>query len=253
MNDKERFHAIMDFEPPDRVLYWEQGFWGGAVERWYGDGMPRVHGVEGDLAYGDTARGPATPLGPGDRTCRDIGEAAGLDQPSLKVPVELHLCPAFEEEVLEEQGDQLVVRDALGIVKQTRKERDSIPHFLSWPVTDWADFEQLAAERLDPLDRARFPSDWEAQAAALNAYDGVVGLGGYPCGFFGAARFLMGEVALLTGGPDRIEAELQRRIPGMISKGGFIPLGDHQIPPDVSWSNYLHYRRRLAELAASDG
>jgi len=27
MNDKERFHAIMGFEKPDRVLYWEQGFW----------------------------------------------------------------------------------------------------------------------------------------------------------------------------------------------------------------------------------
>ena len=141
MNDKERFHAIAGFEPCDRMLFWEQGFWGGAVERWYAEGMPRVHGVEGDLAYGDTARGPATPIAPGDRTCRDIGAAAGLDRPSLKVPVELFLCPAFEEEVLEAQGEQLVVRVAMGIVKQTRRERDSIPHFLSGPVSDWSDFD----------------------------------------------------------------------------------------------------------------
>jgi uroporphyrinogen decarboxylase len=53
----------------------------------------------------------------------------------------------------------------------------------------------------------------------------------------------------LARGPERIDAELKRRIPGLISKGGFIPMGDHQIPPDVSWENYLFYRRRLAELA----
>ena len=38
MTDKERFHAVMGFEPADRTLFWEQGFWGGTIERWYGDG-----------------------------------------------------------------------------------------------------------------------------------------------------------------------------------------------------------------------
>ena len=387
MNDKERFHAIMNFEPFDRMLYWEQGFWGGAVERWYGEGMPRKRGMEGDPAFGDTVRGPATPIGPGDRVCRDLLDAAGLDKPSLKVPVELFLCPAFPEEVLEERGDQVVVRDELGIVKQMPRAKNSIPHFLSWPVEDRADFERLVAERLDPDTPERFPPDWEAQVEQLNQYEGVVGLGGYPCGFFGASRFLMGEMALLIGfleqpdlvrtiidhladlwatlydrvlslvkvdcihiwedmsfrngplispalfeeflvpayqkvtevarshgvevvlvdtdgdcslliplflkggvtglypfevqagmdvrqvreafprlqilggvdkkelaaGPEQIEAELERRIPGMVSRGGFIPMGDHQIPPDVSWENYLFYRQRMAELAQSRG
>ena len=35
----------------------------------------------------------------------------------------------------------------------------------------------------------------------------------------------------------------------MIEQGGFIPMADHQVPPDVSWENYLYYRRRVAELA----
>jgi hypothetical protein len=77
MNDKERFHAIMGFEKPDRVLYWEQGFWGGTVERWYAEGMPRRHGVQGDPAYGDTVRGPATPIGPGARVCLEVLEEHG--------------------------------------------------------------------------------------------------------------------------------------------------------------------------------
>jgi hypothetical protein len=36
----------------------------------------------------------------------------------------------------------------------------------------------------------------------------------------------------------------------MASQGGYIPMADHQVPPDVSWDNYLYYRRRLAELGA---
>lgn len=52
----------------------------------------------------------------------------------------------------------------------------------------------------------------------------------------------------VAAGPDAIDAELGRRLPGMTEKGGFIPMGDHQIPPEVSWENYLYYRKRLAEM-----
>jgi len=383
MTDRERFQAIMNFDPCDRMLRWEQGFWGGAVERWYREGMPRRHGVEGDPMFGDTVRGPATPIASGDRVCRDVLEGAGLDLPTLRVPVELYLCPAYEEEALEDAGDQVVMRDAFGIVKRMPKDKNSIPHFLEWPAPDREGFERLAAERLNPDTPGRFPPDWAAQVERLNGYDGVVALGGYPCGFFGAPRFLMGEVALLmgflespdlvrrivnhltdlwaalydrvlsqvrvdcihiwedmsfkngplispalfreflapayrkvtevargrgvkvvfvdtdgdcrqliplfleggvtglypfevqagmdvraireafprlqmlggvdkreiAGGPARIDAELGRRLPGVVERGGYIPMADHQVPPDVSWENYLYYRRQVAELS----
>jgi hypothetical protein len=87
MTDKERFHAIMSFEPADRMLYWEQGFWGGTAERWYQEGMPRKHGIEGNPSYGDTIRWPASPVKHGDNRYHDIFEAAGLDMPTLQVPV----------------------------------------------------------------------------------------------------------------------------------------------------------------------
>jgi len=35
----------------------------------------------------------------------------------------------------------------------------------------------------------------------------------------------------------------------LILGGGYVPGCDHAIPPDISWSNYLHYRERLAEIA----
>ncbi|MDP6776108.1 MAG: hypothetical protein QGI83_05025, partial [Candidatus Latescibacteria bacterium] len=52
----------------------------------------------------------------------------------------------------------------------------------------------------------------------------------------------------IAGGPERIDAELEKRIPGMVERGGFIPMADHQVPPDVSWENYLYYRKRIVEM-----
>lgn len=383
MTDKERFHALMSFQPADRTLFWEQGFWGGTIERWYAQGMPRRSGIQGDPAWGDTVRGPASPIAPGDRFCADVLEAAGLDKPTLRVPVELHLWPPFEEKVLEDHGDQVVLRDEMGIVKLMPKARNSIPHYISWPVSTMDDLEKVAAERLDPDSPGRFPADWPAVVRRLNAYDGVVALGGYPCGFFGSPRFLMGEVEFMvafierpelvralvdrfarlwaalydrvlsqvrvdcihiwedmsykngplispqmfrefllpayrrltdvarshgvkvvlvdtdgdcrklippmidggvTGlypfeaqanlnvvdirrdfprlqilggidkkalarGPAAIDAELARQVPAMLPQGGYVPMVDHQVPPDVSWESYLHYRRRIADMA----
>jgi hypothetical protein len=386
MTDKQRFHAIMDFQPFDRILRWEQGFWGGAVERWYREGMPRKSGVSGNPAFGDTVRGPATPVAAGDKICPDVTDGAGLDKPTLRIPVEMFLWPKFPEEVLEETADQVTMRDEMGIVKRIPKAKDSIPHFIQWPVVTRDDFEKLAHERLNPDTPGRFPSDWDLRVKELSAYDGVVSLGGYPCGFFGAPRYFMGEIALLTGfldcpdlvrrmvnhlanlwaalidralsvvkadclhiwedmsfkngplispamfreflvpayrkvtdaarsrgvktilvdtdgdctkliapmmeggvtglypfevqagmdvakireafprlqilggvdkkeiagGPARIDAELARRIPGMVRRGGFIPMADHQVPPEVGWKDYVYYRKRVTELSAAD-
>jgi len=384
LTDKERFRALMGFEAVDRTLLWEQGFWGGTIERWYKEGMPRRHGVQGDPAWGDTVRGPATPIAPGDRVCIDALEAAGLDKPTLRVPVQLYLWPPFEEKVIEDRGDQVVMHDEMGIVKLMARARNSIPHFLSWPVSTREDLEKVASERLDPDTPGRLPADWLSVVKRLNEYDGVVAFGGYPCGFFGAPRFLMGEVELMVafierpqlvsaviqrftdlwvamydrvlsqvkvdcihiwedmsykngplispemfrqflvpayrrvtdvacshgvkvvlvdtdgdcrklipplmdggvtglypfeaqagmdvvairrdfprlqilGGIDKralardhasIDAELERQVPAMLRQGGYVPMADHQVPPDVSWGNYLHYRGRIAEMAA---
>ncbi len=59
MNSRERFNAIMNFEKPDRNLIWEMGYWLGTVDRWYGEGLPKKHGlsIEGDPGLGGQRRG----------------------------------------------------------------------------------------------------------------------------------------------------------------------------------------------------
>jgi len=42
MTTRERFRAVMNFEPFDRLPLWEWApFWGETLERWYGEGLPR--------------------------------------------------------------------------------------------------------------------------------------------------------------------------------------------------------------------
>jgi uroporphyrinogen decarboxylase len=53
---------------------------------------------------------------------------------------------------------------------------------------------------------------------------------------------------VMAEGPDAIDAHLERIIPPMRARGGYIPTCDHGVPPEVSYENYLYYRKRCVEL-----
>lgn len=62
---------------------------------------------------------------------------------------------------------------------------------------------------------------------------------------------------LMRGGIDKrilaqskaaIDKEIDRIMPFMCSQGGFIPTCDHGVPEEVSFENYMHYRKRMAEF-----
>ena len=45
-----------------------------------------------------------------------------------------------------------------------------------------------------------------------------------------------------------IDAHLERILPAMRERGGYIPTCDHGVPEEVSLENYRHYRKRCVEL-----
>lgn len=53
---------------------------------------------------------------------------------------------------------------------------------------------------------------------------------------------------VLAAGPEAIDDYLQGVIPFMVKRGGYIPTCDHGVPDNVSYANYMHYRRRIMEL-----
>jgi hypothetical protein len=46
-----------------------------------------------------------------------------------------------------------------------------------------------------------------------------------------------------------IDDELERKVPRLVRRGGWVPYIDHAVPPDIGWDDFVYYRRRLAELA----
>jgi hypothetical protein len=62
---------------------------------------------------------------------------------------------------------------------------------------------------------------------------------------------------VMSGGIDKrvlarpraeIDAYLERVLPAMRARGGYIPTSDHGVPEEVSYENYLYYRKRCVEL-----
>ncbi|MCX7045196.1 MAG: hypothetical protein NTX50_06915 [Candidatus Sumerlaeota bacterium] len=62
---------------------------------------------------------------------------------------------------------------------------------------------------------------------------------------------------LMSGGIDKrvlalgkreIDAMLERILPAMRARGGYVPTCDHGVPAEVSYQNYLYFRKRSLEL-----
>lgn len=53
-------------------------------------------------------------------------------------------------------------------------------------------------------------------------------------------------------GPRRID-EILEPVREVLKTGGYIPFGDHFIPPEVSWENFCYYRNRLNAIIDSKG
>ncbi len=202
MNARERFVAIMAFQKPDRHLNWEMGYWVETLERWYGEGLERRHGLHKEFVPGEGVRGESVPH---DDTStvkardRDVHEQLGLDPALVSLAINCGFQPPFAAAVVDETDDFRVIQDEYGVRKMVNKRAASVPRCLAFPVSCRDDFERLKAERF-PRDLAsRVPADWPARVAAYGERDHPLALGGLPYGFFGFPRLLMGEEALFLG------------------------------------------------------
>ena len=212
MTPRDRFLAVMGFEPVDRTMLWEIGYWADAVRRWHREGFPHRHEVPAAIPGGRSVMGSMNlrrPYGaPREGTeddesrlsdcAEEIHNHFGLDQGMVHIPLEYWIYPRFEEEVLENHGDWIVWRDGGGIVKRDRVDRKSLPRWLGAPVNSRDEWEQLKAERLQPALEKRVPEDWPQQLGVYRHRDYPLAVGGHPAGFYGGARSLLGHESVLT-------------------------------------------------------
>jgi hypothetical protein len=199
MNARERFLAIMNFEKVDRTLFWEMGYWKDTLDRWYQEGLPQQHDVTSGLKPGEGVRGEDAPHEDffSDRKRDvDVHDYFGFDPGIICLPVNSLLQPQFEKKTLEETEGYIILQDELGVQKKMNKKEASRPQFLKWPAQDRKGFEELK-DRMKPFLRDRVPPDWKDRLKQHAQRDYPLTLGGYPCGFYGTLRFLMGEENLL--------------------------------------------------------
>ncbi len=195
MTCRERFLAVMDFEPGVRTLKAEYGYWTTAIKRFVREGLPVVAPLPDALPDNGTISGAekVDPAG-GGLSDRNVRAAFDLDPYPAKFPFDM--SPLLPEQTLEESEEYRVYRDAYGITMKVYKKGTSAPLDLDYPVENRRDFQRYK-ELYDRDFRKRLPRDWDALKSRLRERDYPIRLGGFPYGFFGFPRHLIGTTRML--------------------------------------------------------
>ena len=165
MTSRERIIACIEGKKIDRVpfvIHW--GPWADTHRRWKEEGM---------------------------KNDNDWHALFNFDIYHDGTNINFGLCPPFEREILEDEGDTIVFRDEQGVIKRDSKGHTTMPQFLEYPVKDRKTWEEHKW-RFDPDTPERFPKDWDERAKRLKDSEAVVTVGMYPYGFYGGIRTMMG-------------------------------------------------------------
>lgn len=202
MTPRERFHAVMKFEPGARTLRWEFGYWVAVMERWYNEGLmrtplsPPLGFPEGAGVIGEALPWPFPMTNLRYRDF-DVNRHCGLEPGVVRIPLNWRMSPMFPLTVLEEDETTKLIINEDGAKMRVKKESSSLPHVLDGPVKDLESWEQLKEERFNTDNiMKRFPPRWEEQASTFQNRD-------YPfCvltdGFFSLSRELFSIEKQLT-------------------------------------------------------
>ena len=163
MNAKELYLKIMNFESCERTLNWELGYWGGVLNRWYKEGLPKKFGLEREVDYGDAVCGsglhyPILGLSEGHNFQRDkdIADFFKFDDDLLAFPINSFIHPKDKAVILEETTDKIIIKDGDGLTKLVKKDSNKMTQWLNWPVKDKNSWEEFK-DTFDPKRVASLP------------------------------------------------------------------------------------------------
>jgi len=145
MNDRERFQATMHYQPRDRSPIADFGFWEETIVIWHDQGLPEHIYFQGS----------------DNNTVEFFGMDFGID--SIGTGVESSLFPAFEEKIIEDHGNRIIMQQTDGVIVERDRFMSSIPKPVAHTLTDRASWQQHFLPRLDPETPGRFPENWEVR------------------------------------------------------------------------------------------
>lgn len=194
MNAREKFLAAMRFEKDNPVLKAEYGYWVTAVKHFIRQGMPVAEPLPRDIPDNGTISG-AVKSGEFDSTIVDgnIRAACGLDPYPAKFPMDV--SPRLKNVTMEEGAGYKIIRDQFGITKKVLTGGNSTPLDLDFPIKSRKDFEAYKEGYSKPI-RERLPLNWDIVLQDTLNRDFPLRLGGFPFGFLGYPRHLIGTAEL---------------------------------------------------------
>jgi uroporphyrinogen decarboxylase len=182
MNHLERFMAVMEYEPVDRVPNWELGVWGQTKDRWEEEGLDPTsihwHWFSGERSLG-----------------MDPKEFIDFFGDPL---------PRFEYEVFEEDERTITFRDQKGRTRKGLKTgsahgtRMSMDHYIDFPVHTMEEWQEVK-KRFDPTSPQRYEPNWDltrVESWTRRTYPLIFGPNCTTLGFYWVARELMGTEGL---------------------------------------------------------
>lgn len=180
MNHRERMVRVLKHQPVDRVPDYEFGAWEQTIKRWVKEGMPAKYD---DKKY------------EGDRIFAVIREFCNTDDnetPTLNMGIAMLNYPRCKEEILEEKGDHLIIRDGEGVIKEMMKPElgASIPKTLKNPIENRNDWINFRDNYLNPDAHGRIPADIDEHCKRSWTHEGPVSING--SSLYGVLRNWMG-------------------------------------------------------------
>ncbi len=151
MNDRQRFHEVMHYGRPDRAFLTDFQYTDDTLDNWYAQGLPR-----------DT----------------DLDAYFGLDRFWTNAGLNLALCPAFDREIIEDLGEQIIERQGDGVVVRRQKRGRTIPQEIDHLLKTRDDWNRHFKPRLDPSTPRRYPADWNERVARWKDRDYPLVIGG---------------------------------------------------------------------------
>lgn len=195
MTSRERFRAVMNFEKPDRLPWYELP-WNEVIFRWIKEGLPISEITAQKEEYDMYGANPYS----NSVMVLDVSKYFGFENfspPEYTVVVDGTCLPRFCTKTLEETSEYSIVRSIDGSKKKyNRNETFSMPMWLEWPVKSVKDWERVKA-RLDPNDPRRYPKEWsDDYIQFLREAQFPVAM--WLCGFYAVGRSYMGTVPFVS-------------------------------------------------------
>jgi len=197
MNIREKFLSVINFGKTPEVPDWEFGYWYDTIQRWYGEGLPKVNPPD-LIKYSQWVYGEADPAldvfqEEPNYYGSDVKDFFGFDSRIHSAPLYTPPLPLFDKEIYEEDKFNIVFkREDDGKIVKTRKDGTSMPLFLEFPVKNRKDFEKIK-ERFNPDHPKRIPDNFNQKIEEYKKRDYVLQLGGTLfSGFFSILREMMG-------------------------------------------------------------